>query len=71
MFQIVTWDSPNDNENILVSFIFYLYIESCDIMSEGAEDAQFVRTFKLEEIECHFYEDITDTVHLALTYGTF
>ena len=40
-------------------------------MSEGAEDAQFVRTSKLEEIECHFYQDITGTVHLALTYETF
>lgn len=40
-------------------------------MSEGAEDAQFVRTSKLEEIECHFYQDITGTVNLALTYEIF
>lgn len=40
-------------------------------MSEGAEDAQFVRTSKLEEIECHFHQDMIEKVHLARTNVTF
>ena len=60
----------NDIESIVGSFFVLIFFESCN-MSEGAEDAQFVRTSKLEVIECHFHQDITDTVHLALTYVIF